>query len=146
LEAELSRVINPESAGKDRLQLTRGIVQAIREFIKQTEITEQTRDLAAFISLALEAIADGIDTSVEAWEKRGYWLKADRFRLEWEWTGRLGSKMRQAALKDDWSTVAITAAQIAEKLKGVELLKRPPKTEPWEGAWARLISSNHPER
>ncbi len=39
--------------------------------MKQTEITDKTRDLAAFIALALEAIASTIDTSVEAWEKRG---------------------------------------------------------------------------
>jgi hypothetical protein len=145
-EAEVSRVIKPESAGKDRLQLTRSIVRAIQELMKQTEITDKTRDLASFIAIALEAIAGTIDTSVEAWEKRGYWLKADRFRLEWEWAGRLGGRMMEATKKEDWGTVAITAAQIAEKLKNVELPKRPPKTEPWEGAWARLNSSNRPER
>jgi len=142
----VSRVINPESAGKDRLQLTRSIVRAIQELMKQSEISEKTRDLAAFIAIALEAIAGTIDTSVEAWEKRGYWLKADRFRMEWEWAGRLGSKMKEATMQEDWGTVAITAAHIAEKLKGVELPKRPAKTEPWEGTWAKLLSSNRPKR
>jgi hypothetical protein len=142
----LSRVINPESAGKDRLQLTRSVVRAIQELMKQSEITDQTRDLAAFIAIALQAIAGTIDASVEAWEKRGYWLKADRFRMEWEWAGRLGSKMMAATKQEDWATVAITAAHIAEKLKGVELPKRPAKTLPWEGAWARISSSNRPER
>jgi hypothetical protein len=142
----LSRVINPESAGKDRLQLTRSIVRAIQELMKQTEISDKTRDLAAFIAIALEAIAGTIDKSVEAWEKRGYWLKADRFRLEWDWAGRLGAKMMEATKKGDWGDVAITAAHIAEKLKNVELPKRPPKIDPWEGAWAKLNSSNRPER
>ena len=140
----MSRVINPESAGKDRLLLTRSIVRAVRELMKQAEISDKTRDLAAFIAIALEAISGTIDTSVEAWEKRGYWLKADRFRLEWEWTDRLGGNMLEAVKKEDWGTVAITAAHIAEKLKNVELPKRPPKTEPWEGAWAKLRSSNRP--
>jgi len=145
-EEELSRVIKLESAGKDRLQLTRSVVRAIQELMKQTEISDKTRDLTAFIAIALQAIAGTIDTSVEAWEKRGYWLKADRFRLEWEWAGRLGAKMMEATKKEDWGTVAITAANITEKLKSVEIPKRPPRTEPWEGAWAKLNSSNRPER
>ncbi|NTU60903.1 MAG: hypothetical protein HGA95_01025, partial [Caldiserica bacterium] len=94
---------------------------AIQELMKQTEITDKTRDLAAFIAIALQAIAGTIDTSVEAWEKRGYWLKADRFRLEWEWAGRLGAKMMEATKKEDLGTVSITAANITEKLKSVDV-------------------------
>ena len=138
----MSRVVKPESAAKDRLQLTRSVVRAIQELMKQPEVTDRTRDLAAFIAIALEVISGTIETSVEAWEKRGYWLKADRFRLEWEWAGTLGKKMREAARKEDWGTVAITAAHVAEKLKNVKMLKRSPVTEPWEGAWKKLISSS----
>ena len=53
----LSRVINLDSAGKDRTRLTKGIVLAIRELAKQSEPTAYTRDLAAFIALALQTIA-----------------------------------------------------------------------------------------
>ena len=42
----------------------------------------------------LEAIDESIEQSVAAWEKRGYWLKADRFRQEWRWAGDLGRRMR----------------------------------------------------
>ena len=42
--------------------------------------------------LALEEIAVSIDVSVQAWEKRDYWVKADRFRMEWEWAGALGPR------------------------------------------------------
>jgi hypothetical protein len=138
----LSRVVKPENAGKDRLQLTRSIVRAIQELMKQSNVTDKTRDLAAFIAIALEVIAGTIETSVEAWEKRGYWLKADRFCLEWEWAGTLGKKMMEAAIKEDWGTVAITAAHVAEKLKNVKMPKRSPATEPWEGAWKKLVSSS----
>jgi hypothetical protein len=54
--------------------------------------------------------------------------------------------MMEATKKEDWGTVAITTAHIAEKLKSVELPKRPAKTDPWEGAWAKLNSSNRPQR
>jgi len=139
-------VIKTESAAKDRTQLTRAIVRAIQELMRQKEIDLKTHDLAAFIILAMEAIAETVDSSVTAWEKRGYWLKADRFRLDWEWTDSLSRKMRKAILSDDWATVALTSAQVAEKLRSVELPKRAPTIEPWVGAWEKLSLVERPKK
>jgi hypothetical protein len=131
----MSRVINPDSAGKERTRLTKRIVISIRELAKQTEPNAEARDLAAFIILALETIADGIDVSVAAWEKRNYWVKADRFRMDWAWAGQLGGKMRTAVLEDDWASVAMLSAQIAQKLHKVKVSERHRMGKPWVGAW-----------
>jgi hypothetical protein len=131
----MSRVINPESAAKERTMLLRSIVLALRELMKQQEANDLTRDLAAYISLALESIYSTIGVSVAAWEKRGYWLKADRFQMEWDWTDRLSNNMRMALIKEDWPNVAMTSAQVAEKLKQVEVPKRNKIGTPWVGAW-----------
>lgn len=137
----MGRVINPDGAGKDRTALTRSVVLAIRELVKQNETNQQTLDLAAYIALALDAIAATIDSSVAAWEKRGYWLKSDRFRMEWAWTITLGQNMRKAVLQQDWAMVAVTTAQIAEKLRKVEVPQRHRLGTPWVGAWDRLSAS-----
>jgi hypothetical protein len=137
----LSRIINPESAGKDRTRLAKTVVVAIRELMKQTEPDIQTRDLAAFIALALEGIAETIEPSVAAWEKRGYWVKADRFRLEWEWSGRLGVKLRQAVLSENWAEVAQISVQVAQKLGNIEIAKNHRLGIPWVGAWEKIIES-----
>jgi len=79
----LGQLINPDSAGKQRTQLTKAIVLAVRELARQTEPGPESRDLAAFIALALQTIADGIDVSGVAWEKRGYWFNATR--SPWIW-------------------------------------------------------------
>jgi hypothetical protein len=134
----LSRVINPESAGKDRARLTKAIVLAIRELAKQSEPTPAARDLAAFISLALSAIADGIDASVAAWEKRDYWVKADKFRMEWMWAGLTAVKMKSAVLTDDWGAVAMLLSQIAGKLGKVQVSDNHRLGKPWEGAYKKL--------
>jgi len=134
----LSRVINPDSAGKERTNLSKAIVLALRELMRQSEANEASRDLAAFISLALEQIYQTVDVSVTAWEKRGYWVKADRFRMEWEWSARLGRNLRQAVLADDWATVALTAAQIGQKLMNVDVPVRHRLGTPWVGAWNEL--------
>ena len=137
----MSRVNNPDSAGKERTRLTKAIVITIRELAKQSEPNEETRDLVAFMALALQTIADGIDVSVAAWEKRDYWVKADRFRMEWAWAGPMGEKMQAAVLNDDWGNVAMLSAQIAQKLQKVKVSEKHRMGTPWVGAWEQLNES-----
>ena len=139
----MSRVINPESAGKDRTRLTKAIVLAIRELAKQNDVTDETKDLAAFISLALRIIADGIDVSVAAWEKRDYWVKADKFRMEWMWSGQYADKIKVAIFTDDWGTIAMTIPQIAQKLSKIEVSDNHRLGKPWVGAFEQLTSIQH---
>ena len=68
-----------------------------------------------------------------AWEKKGYWVKADRFRMEWVWTERMGKQMREAVLNDDWATIALTVAQLGGKLNNVDVPVRHRLGTPWEG-------------
>jgi hypothetical protein len=138
----VGRVIKIETAGKERTRLTKAVVIAIRELMRQTKPDDSTRDLAAFISLALEAIAGTIDTSVDAWEKRGYWVKADRFRMDWAWSSRLAGNMRQAVLTDDWLAVAQTAAQVAERLNGIKIPQNHRMGTPWVGAYRKINSAD----
>jgi len=85
----LSRVINPNVPGKDRARYKKGIALALRELMKEGEPNARTLDIVAFIALAMEGIDKTVDLTTSAWEKRNYWLKADRFRREWEWAGNL---------------------------------------------------------
>lgn len=130
----MSRIINPESAGKDRTRLAKTCVVAIRELMKQAEPNDETRDLAAYVVLALQEMAATIEPSIEAWEKRGYWLKADRFRRDWAWCERLGNQMRQAVLAENWAEVAQLAVQVAQKLNGIQVSKNHRFGKPWVGA------------
>jgi hypothetical protein len=132
-------IINPESAGKERTQLSKGIVLAIRELAKQDGPGTESRDMAAFISLALTQISTGIDISVAAWEKRGYWVKADKFRMEWLWTGVYADKMKAGIEADDWALIALTMSQVAQKLVKVQVPAGHRLGRPWVGAWKLLM-------
>ncbi len=134
----MARVVNTETAGKDRTRLSKSIVLALRELMRQNDPDDQSRDLAAFIALALLDIYKTVDLSVTAWEKKGYWIKADHFRLDWEWTGQLGEKMRTAVLQADWPTIAVISAQIAQKFMKVQVPARNRLGTPWVGAWGIL--------
>ena len=140
LEKPLSRVINPDSAGKDRTRLTKAIVLAVRELAKQKEVNNEAKDLAAFISLALKTISEGIDASVEAWEKRDYWVKADKFRMEWMWSGLYADKMKVALFTDDWGTIAMLMPQIAMKFSKIVVSDNHRLGKPWVGAYKQLTT------
>ena len=134
----MSPIINPESAGKERTQLSKAIVLAVRELAKQTDVNNEAKDLAAFITLALKTISEGIDVSVAAWEKRGYWVKADRFRMEWLWTGSFADKMKVAIFTNDWGTIAMLMPQIAQKFSKIMVSDNHRLGKPWVGAFHRL--------
>lgn len=134
----MGRVIHTESAGKNRQRLIKGVALSVRQLAQQREAGEEARDLAAFIALALEQIAAGIDESVAAWEKRDYWVKADRFRMEWAWAAQLGAGMRAAVLAGDWAAVAQIAAQVAQKVGHVTVPPGHRLGRPWVGAWKAL--------
>jgi hypothetical protein len=138
LEDSLSRVIKLEGSGKERKKLTKEIVLAVRELMTQREINEFTYDLAAFISLSLDDILQTVDVTVTAWEKRGYWIKADRFRLEWEWCEIYGKTLKEGLIEEDWGKVAGVVGRIGEKLSTVELPLRHRLGEPWKGSMIRF--------
>ena len=134
----MSPIINPESAGKERTQLSKAIVLAVRELARQTDVTLEAKDLAAFIAMALKTISEGIDISVAAWEKRGYWVKADRFRMEWLWTGQVGDQMESALLSEDWGTIAMLIPQIAQKFNKIMVSENHRLGKPWVGSYWRF--------
>ncbi len=135
----MSRVINPERAGKERNRLARSVVGAIRRLGEQAEVNDVTRDLAAYIPLALFAITDTIDSTVEAWEKRGYWVKADRYRMEWIWTENYGTQIGQAVLAEDWGRVVQLAVEIGGKLEKFKGMNPKQGQEYWTGSFAKLL-------
>ncbi len=134
----MSRVINPDSVGKERTRLTKSIVLCIRGLAKMSEVNPEAKDMASFIALALQSISEGIDTSVAAWEKRDYWVKADKFRMEWMWAGQSAEKMKTAVLHDDWASVAMLMPQIASKFGKVEVSDNHRLGKPWTGAYTLL--------
>jgi hypothetical protein len=138
----LGRIIKYGTPGKDRIWLEKGIIIAIRELSKQTGVNSDTYDLLAFISLSLNAIGATVDESVLAWEKRGYWVKADRYRMEWSWSSRMGDELEQALRNEDWGSVTKIIAQVTQKMSKVNVPAKNRLGNPWVGSWEQLISPN----
>ena len=135
----MSRVINIENAGKERNQLSKYILLAIRELSQSNNDINLSQDLVAFIIIALSQIAATIDTSVAAWEKRGYWVKADRFRMEWGWAQTKSDLLYRDLLGQDWDGIIPQVLQITQKLASVKIPVRKPAIQPWRDAYKKLV-------
>jgi hypothetical protein len=134
----LSNLINPDNSGKRRERYLKATVLAMRALVNKKKVDDEVRDLAAFIVLTLRQIDETIDETCKAWEKRDYWIKADRFRNDWFWTKSAASKLEQAVLENKWNLVPTVVKEMARQLQSVT----PPKRDwgtPWTGAYALLL-------
>jgi len=134
----LGRLIKTETVGKERKQYIRAIVVALRELSLSDGINSNSRDLAAFIALTLMNVYQTIDVSVAAWEKRGYWVKADRFRMDWVWTKTTAESLAQALLDEAWDDVPKYLAQVGSKFSDIHIPVRHRVGTPWVGAWEQM--------
>ncbi len=134
----MSRVINSDNTGSERTRLTKTIVIAIRELMKQSEASDISRDLIAYILLSLDRIFETVDISVEAWEKRGYWIKADRFRMDWDWSKILADRLRPFVLAEDYQEIIPIAVEIAQVFSTIKIAEHHRLGTPWVGSWQVL--------
>lgn len=138
----MSRIIRSGSGSRDRKLLEKGIVIALRELAGQSALDDNTRDLLAYIAFSLITINETIEESVTAWEKRGYWIKADHYRMEWLWAGRFGVEMKTAIIDENWGKVTAILAEVSQKLSTVKISQGKRLGRPWLGAYQKLISPN----
>lgn len=129
---------NQESGTTLRNRLSRGIVLAIRLLMEQGAPDDDSLDKIAFVVLALNKIAESVDASATAWEKRDYWVKADAFRMEWEWVLDCSERLKDALLAKDWAQIASELIVVGQKLNKVQISPKNRIGEPWIGAYAAL--------
>ena len=137
----MTRIIKTSTPGKERARLSKAIVITIREFMRQQEPDKHTRDMVAFIILALKEIAEGIDKSVAAWEKRGYWVKADKYRMEWLWAGQTSKKLQGAFKEENWAEIARILVEIMGQFEKIKVSDRHRMGKPWQGAYKEYKKS-----
>ncbi|HQA29127.1 MAG TPA: hypothetical protein PLA02_07925 [Brevefilum fermentans] len=130
----MSRIIKTSTPGKEREHLSKAIVITVRNFMRQEKSDAETGDMVAFVILALHEIFIGIEQSVVAWEKRGYWVKADKYRTEWQWTAEKSSILLEAFEKLDWSLITTLLIEIMQKFSNLKVSDHHRMGKPWLGA------------
>jgi hypothetical protein len=134
----VGRVIHIQNGTTIRNQALRQIAWILREMMSPNIPEMARRDMAAGILFSLRTIQGTIEQAALAWEKRDYWVKADRFRMDWRWVEQTEKDWSAALQREDWGACAAAAARMAGKVSGVELPKRKPAVPPWQNAWRQL--------
>ncbi len=103
--------------------------------IQSKEIKPDTRnDIIAFIVLSLDEVEKTIQATLAPWEKRGYWSKADQFRLEWEWVERVRERMLKEETIKGWSRWPDALADLYVHLADVKPTRKK-LGDFWEGSY-----------
>ncbi|HEX9797763.1 MAG TPA: hypothetical protein VGA52_12315 [Anaerolineales bacterium] len=95
-------------------------------------------DLFAYLVLALRQINESVEESAAAWERRAYWVKADRFRHDWRWAARTDLDLSQALKTGDLVKAGQAAAALGPVLTGAARRTGKDHKRPWRGAHAAL--------
>lgn len=130
----MSYISNTDNAGKQRTKFCKIVVISIKELFKNPNPDEKSKELIKCIAVFLKKICNGIDESLLAWEKRNFWQKSEKFRIEWEWTGILADKIANALKKDDWGEIAVLITSVAKRFENVKVSENHRLGTPWIGA------------
>ena len=130
----MGNLINPDGVGKRRDRLTKAAVLALRELASHKRVSDETRDLVAFLALTLKQVDETIDETCKAWEKRDYWIKADQFRQQWAWTVPTAAQFEQAVMENKWQLIPKAVPELAQRLANVSPPKRIKEGTPWQGS------------
>ncbi len=106
----MSRIIKTQNNATNRNKVLKLITEAIFDYENNID---NKLDNAAYIVFLLDEIVQSIESTSAAWEKRGYWLKADRFRQEWEWARVTRDELTKALSEEN-------IRQIGEILNGIK--------------------------
>ncbi len=58
-----------------------------------------------------------VDESVTAWEKRGYWLKSERFLRDWEWIPELAANIEDVVRHQAWDLLPELMGELSHPLR-----------------------------
>jgi hypothetical protein len=134
----LSRIIATESVGQQRHKLRRTIAEALRRLATKPAFDQESLDLSALIVFSLRRLEQGVDQTATAWEKRDYYLKADRFRREWEWLDQAAYTLETALLLGPQDQVPEILATLFPRFSDITVSRYTRSPALWEGCFQRL--------
>jgi hypothetical protein len=136
----LSRVIHVDSPGKRRSQARRSVAEILRTLGRKTRIDDEAKDMAAMLVFLLQEIKATVDESANAWEKRGYWMKVERFVRDWEWIPQLAADIDDVIRHEAWDLLPELLAGLSPHFDDIQIKSMTRKSDAWRGAYRKLLA------
>lgn len=138
----MSRVVHVDSPGKRRNQARRSIAEILRILGRKTTVDEEAKDLAAMLVYFLGEIKETIDESANAWEKRGYWMKVERFVRDWEWIPAMTADIDDVIRHEAWDLLPELLAELTPHFDDIQIKSMTRDPQAWRGAYQKLLATS----
>jgi hypothetical protein len=142
----MSRVINIADPAKRRNHERRTIAEMLRHLMLKRTLDQEAMDMTATLVFCLREIAVTVEVSVAAWEKRNYYLKADRFCREWDWVLPTAERVRELIVHGRWEQLPQALAQLAPHFADIRITKMTRDPSAWTSGYARLLEEGSAAR
>lgn len=135
----MSRIINTAGTPQtQRNRLRRTIAEALNLLMRKSDFDAESKDLTATIVLSLRGIADSVEQTTEAWEKRDYYMKAEEFRREWAWVTPMERMIRTALLEGQVANLPPLFVQLMARFQDITITKQTRDSSVWDGAFEKV--------
>jgi hypothetical protein len=141
----MSRIININNPSKVRNQNQRTIAEILRRIGAKSTIDDETKDMVSTIVFLLREIFAGVESSIEAWEKKGYWMKADRYLRHWEWTAEVAANLEDVIRNKAWDLLPRVLADLLPFISDVQIKTFTRDKSIWQGNYKLLLSKSPEE-
>ena len=141
----MGRIVSTERPGKIRNQHRRTVAETLRRLSQKSQLDDEAKDLAALIVFSLHGIADTVDQTIDAWEKRDYWMKAERFREQWRWLEPITDELSAIVGGDGegrWGHLPAILAQLIPHFADVTIKKMTRRPTLWRGAYEKFMQED----
>jgi len=137
----VARVINTNSPGKRRNAHMRTIAEILRHLSQQREVSQQTKDMVAMLVFCLRGVEQTVEESIVAWEKRGYWKKADDFQQKWWWSSLMADSIEKLLRDGSWDEIPETMIKLYPHFANIQINRMTRDPADWHGAYIRLMDA-----
>jgi hypothetical protein len=137
----MSRIISTERPGKTRNQHRRTVAEALRRLSQKPQLDDEAKDLTALIVFCLLDIANTVDQTIDAWERRDYYLKAERFREKWRWLEPITDELSAIVGGNGegrWEQLPGILARLMSHFADIRVKQMTRKPTLWQGAYDKF--------
>lgn len=136
----MSRVVHVDSPGKRRNQARRSVAEILRTLSRKGEIDEEARDMSAALVFLLRDVKATVDESAQAWEKRGYWMKVERFVRDYEWIPEMAANIEDVIRHQAWDLLPELLADLSPHFDDIQIKTMTRKPAEWRGMYRKLLT------
>lgn len=136
----MSRIVNLNSPAKIRSQNLRSIAEMLRHFAAKKSFDAESKDMAASLVFSLQEINASTEQTANAWEKHGYWMKAERFLRKWAWSYEMAANLEDVIRNEAWDLLPELLGQLLTYTADIQVKNMTRSKDTWQGAYERLMA------